>query len=199
MYVIRKLQHIRALASPARLAIVDAIEALGPSSAVELGEVLGQPSDRLYYHLQILKSAGLVHARQERNHRGRRQERFDLPGRPTRLEYRPADPKNVAAVSRVIGSTLREAHRSFRRALTAGEMGSGRESRLWAGRRTGWLGPGEVREINALFARATRILQRPRHGRPGARLYSLTFAFSPYGRGVEERPSRRAATSRPRR
>jgi len=190
MYEIHELRQIRCLASPMRQAVVDALETMGPCSALELGDVLGQSSDRLYYHLQILKRSGLVRSQRERNRLGRYQERFDLPGRPTRLRYEPSDPRNVTAVSRLVGSALRDAHRAFRRALVPGVVVQGKGRTLWAGRRTGWLEGGEIRQINALIGKAIQILERPRRGRVPERLYSFTFAFSPYGRSNTTRASR---------
>ena len=181
MFVIHELRQIRALASPPRQAIVDALEALGPCSAYELGEVLGRTSDRLYYHLQILKRVGIVRSCRERNRAGRLQERFDLPGRPTQLRYVPSDPRNVAAITKLVGSTLRDAHRAFGRAFTTGAIVHGSGRTLWAGRRTGWLAAREVRQVNALLHQMIGILERRRGGRRDARLYSFTFAFSPYG------------------
>ena len=193
MYEIHELRQIRALASPMRQAIIDALETMGPCSALELGDVLGRSSDRLYYHLQILKRSGLVRSRSERNRLGRLQERFDLPGRPTRLRYEPSDPRNVTAVARIVGSALRDAHRSFRRAFVPGVVVRGRDRTLWAGRRTGWLGAREIREINALVGKVIEILERPRRGRSAERLYSFTFAFSPYGRARIAHTTRRKA------
>lgn len=196
MFVIRELRQIRALGSPARQAIVDALENMGPCSAFELGEVLGRTSDRLYYHLQILKKAGVVRSRRERNRAGRFQERFDLPGRPTRLRYIPSDSKNVAAITKLVGAALRDAHRAFGKAFTQKAVVQGAERTLWAGRRTGWLAIREVRRLNILLHQMIGILERPRHGRRGARLYSFTFAFSPYGESSSDAAERNARAPR---
>jgi DNA-binding transcriptional ArsR family regulator len=196
MFVIRELRQIRALGAPARQAIVDALETMGPCSAFELGQVLGRTSDRLYYHLQILKRAGIVRSRRERNAAGRLQERFDLPGRPTRLRYAPSDSKNVAAITKVVGAALRDAHRAFGKAFTKDAVVQGGGRTLWAGRRTGWLTVREVRRLNVLLHQMIGILERPRHGRRSARLYSFTFAFSPYGAGHAEAVERNARSTR---
>ena len=196
MFVIRGLRQIRALCSPARQAIVDALETTGPCSAFELGQVLGRTSDRLYYHLQILKKAGVVRSRRERNKSGRLQDRFDLPGRPTRLRYVPSDSKNVAAITRLVGATLRDAHRAFGKAFTQDAVVQGAGRTLWAGRRTGWLAVGEVRRLNILLHEMIGMLERPRHGRRRSRLYSFTFAFSPYGVSPSDAADRAARIPR---
>jgi len=196
MFVLRELRQIRALSSPARQAIVDALETMGPCSAFELGQVLGRSSDRLYYHLQILRRAGLVRSQRERNRGGRLQARFDLPGRPTRLQYVPSDSKNVAAITKLVGATLRDAHRAFGKAMSQDAVVEGAERTLWAGRRAGWLSSSEVRRLNVLLHQAIGILERSRHGRPNTRLYSFTFAFSPYGQYPGGHPQRRIRSIR---
>jgi DNA-binding transcriptional ArsR family regulator len=196
MFVIRELRQIRALGSPARQAIVDALETTGPCSAFELGEVLGRTSDRLYYHLQILKKAGVVRSRRERNGAGRLQERFDLPGRPTRLRYIPSDSKNVAAITKLVGAAFRDAHRAFGKAFTQDAVVQGAGRTLWAGRRTGWLTVREVTRVNALLHQMIGILERPRRGQRSERLYSFTFAFSPYGRSPSDAGKPNARTPR---
>jgi DNA-binding transcriptional ArsR family regulator len=196
MFVIRELRQIRALGSPARQAIVDALESMGPCSAFELGQVLGRTSDRLYYHLKILKKAGVVRSRRERNRAGRLHERFDLAGRPTRLRYIPSDSKNVAAITKLVGAALRDAQRAFGKAFTPDAVVQGAGRTLWAGRRTGWLTVREVRRLNVLLHQVIGILERPRHGQRSARLYSFTFAFSPYGKSPADVAARNARTPR---
>jgi DNA-binding transcriptional ArsR family regulator len=181
MFEIQELSQIRALSSPARQAIVDAIETIGPCSAYELGQVLGRASDRLYYHLQILKKARIVRSHRQLNRSGRLEERFDLPGRPTSLRYTPSDPKNVKAVTKLVGAMLRDAHRAFGKGFTKDAVVGGMGRTLWAGRRTGWLGPAELREVNGLLHQIVGILERGGRGRRNTRLYSFTFSFSPYG------------------
>jgi DNA-binding transcriptional ArsR family regulator len=196
MFVIRELRQIRALGSPARQAIVDALETMGPCSAFELGQVLGRTSDRLYYHLKILKKSGVVRSRLERNGAGRLQERFDLPGRPTRLRYVPSDSRNVAAITKLVGAVLRDAQRAFGKAFTKDAVVQGPGRTLWAGRRTGWLAARDVKRLNVLLHQMIGIVERPRRERRSARLYSFTFAFSPYGEFPSDAGKRNARTPR---
>ena len=182
MFEIRQLRQIRALSSPARQAIVDAIESVGPCTANDLGQILGRASDRLYYHLQILKKVGLVRSRRHRNRSGRLEERFDLPGRPTWLRYEPSDPKNVEAVTKLVGAMLRDAHRAFAKGFTEDAVVRGRGRTLWAGRRTGWLTSAELNELNVHLHRMIALLECGRRERRPSRLYAFTFSVSPYGR-----------------
>src|SRR6266850_1610660 len=98
VFEIRETRQIRSIASPARQAILDALESLGPSSADELSDVLDRPRDRLYYHLKLLQRCGLVIRSRGRSEAGRLSARFDLRGRPTQLRYAPHESNNVVLV-----------------------------------------------------------------------------------------------------
>jgi DNA-binding transcriptional ArsR family regulator len=68
------------LASSSRVAILQALEALGPSSVPALAEALGRSPEGLYHHMRLLESAGLVRVvDRERRHR-RMERRFALTG-----------------------------------------------------------------------------------------------------------------------
>jgi len=113
---------IRAIASPVRQELVDTLEALGGVATVaELAEQLGRPADGLYYHVEILRRAGLfVAAPLGRSDTGRSERRYRTPTRPgtqLALVYRPRDARNAAAVRAVVGGMLRIARRDFDRAL----------------------------------------------------------------------------------
>jgi predicted transcriptional regulator len=51
-------RQIRALASPIRQDILDALTAIGPCSVSELAAAIGRPADGLYYHIRHLLKAG---------------------------------------------------------------------------------------------------------------------------------------------
>jgi hypothetical protein len=178
---------IASLASPVRQEIVDTVEALGGVATIaELAARLGRPADGLYYHVRRLAKAGLL-VRED----GDGAERFRTPvprGGALALDYRPDDPRNAAAIRRVIGGMLRIARRDFDAALAIPNVvAHGPRRALWAGRGKGWVTADELEELNALCARATAILRRPRA--PGRdRLVSLCFVLAP----IAPRASRRA-------
>src|SRR5262245_46892405 len=47
-YVVSRADQLRALRSPLRQEIIDAVAASGPRSVAELAEILGRPADALY-------------------------------------------------------------------------------------------------------------------------------------------------------
>jgi hypothetical protein len=78
---------------------------------------------------------------------------------------------------------LREALRSFRKAFRPGAVVEGPRRSLWAGRRTAWLTEEELEEVNSRVERLVEYLSERRARKPEGRLYSFTFAISPFGGG----------------
>jgi len=185
---------IAALASPVRQELFDTFEALGGVATIaELAEQLGRPADGLYYHVEVLRRAGVIAAAPlGRSRAGRAERRYRIPGgRPGRqvgLLYQPRDPRNASAVRSVVGGMLRIARRDFDRAFTGDVTVDGPHRELWAARGTGWVTPAELAAINRLLIQLATLLRRPR--RPARqRLISLCFVLAP----MTPRPARRAA------
>src|SRR5688572_458042 len=176
-----------------RQAIVDTLEAMGPCSVAELAELLDTPPDGLYYHLRILKARGLVAEAAEPGPT-RVQAVSDAGDPPLRVRYDPASRANAAAVTRLVGSMLRDALRSFRKAFRAGAVVDGPRRSLWAGRRTAWLRGEELEEVNARIEWLVGYLAERRTRTAEGHLYSFTFAVSPFGGGGRrKRPPARDA------
>jgi DNA-binding transcriptional ArsR family regulator len=189
-------RRIALLASPARIELVDTLEALGGSATVaELAAQLGRPADGLYYHLRQLAAGGLVD--EEESDGGRRYRvRASGNGR-LRLRYRPGATANARAVGQVAGSVLRVAGRDFEAALADPKtVAEGPARELWVARGKGWVGAAELTEINTLLTRLSTLLQQPRSPRR-QRLVALSWVLAP----VDAKPARRSggtAQARPR-
>lgn len=184
---IENVDEIEVLASPARIEIIDTLEALGGEASVaELAAQLGRPADGLYYHLRQLAAARLVvevSAADGRRYRTRSQ------GEALHLRYRPGATANAKAVAAVAASVLRVAGRDFTRALADPDtIAEGPQRELWAARGKGWVGEAEIAEINHLLARLAKLLRRPR-STTRTRLVALSWILAP----VDAKPSRRAA------
>ena len=187
---------IAALASPVRQELFDTLEALGGVATIaELAEQLGRPADGLYYHVDLLRRAGLLEAAPAgRSRSGRSERRYRIPGKPASavgLGYRPREPRNAAAVRAVVGGMLRIARRDFDRALVGDVVVEGPRRELWAARGTGWVSDAELAAVNRLLVQLTRLLRRPRGG-SRHRLISLCYVLAP----MTPRPRRRPATRR---
>lgn len=63
-----RLQLLKAVADPTRLAVLDTLAAGGARCHCDLEDELGVPANRLSFHLKVLRDAGLVRA----NRQGRR-------------------------------------------------------------------------------------------------------------------------------
>ena len=95
---------------------------------------------------------------------------------------------NAAAVRRVVASMLRIARRDFDAGIALpGVVAHGPRRTLWAARSKGWVTAEELAELNALLARLSWILRRPR-GPGRTQLVSLCFVLAP----IQARPPRRS-------
>ena len=176
-FFVGEARQIRALASPVRVAIIDALEGGGPLSIADVGSILGYPPDGLYYHLRALERLGLV-TRIESEGNGAA--RFDVPGRPVTLRYDLADRRRRNATTKLVSTILRRAERSFRRAYAPGRaQADGPHRNLRAGRRTAWLKPRELAALNRALESVHALFERGRPGRRGARLIELTYIVAP--------------------
>lgn len=180
--------EIDLLASPARIEIVDTLEALGGEASVaELAAQLGRPADGLYYHLRQLTAGGLLE--EEAAADGRRYRLRTPRGERLRLRYKPGATANAKAVERVASSVLRIAGRDFARALADPDtVAEGEHRELWASRLKGWVGPAELAEINRILQRLGKLLHRPRTAERD-RLVALSWILAP----IDAKPARRGS------
>lgn len=185
--VVRRPAQVRALASPARQEIVDALVAAGPCSIAELAAHTGRAPDSLYHHIRILRKTGLILEREARKSGRHVAAVYDLPARPVFIRYADAQPR---ALAKVVASALRLGLRDFHAALgEPGTVPDGPARNLWGGRVKGWVGPDELAEVNALLARLYELIHSGAPG-PGRRPQTFSFALAP----VEPSPRSPAAT-----
>jgi DNA-binding transcriptional ArsR family regulator len=177
-------RQIRALASPMRQDIMDAVAAIGPCTVAELAAALGRPADGLYYHIKPLLDVRLL-AEVPGDGNGRSELRIDVAHRAFYLEYQPANRTNKAAVLRVIAAMVRSAERMFRRAFHPDvAVVKGPRRNLWASRSRGSLSAAELVELNDLLDQVNSLMQSGRRdtGRGDGEersLYELTYVLAP--------------------
>jgi DNA-binding transcriptional ArsR family regulator len=177
-FPIHEIPKIRALASPVRAAIVDALEVIGPATIEHVARTLGYPPDGLYYHFGVLQRNRLV-VRIEPE-KGKGAARFDLPGRPATLRYHLEDRRQRSAIVKVVGTMVRSAERGFRRAFSP-ELATAQGPRrnLRAGRRTAWLTATELARLNRHIEAIHSLFGRGVPRRGGARLHEFTYVLAP--------------------
>ncbi|MEZ0469074.1 helix-turn-helix domain-containing protein [Luteimonas salinilitoris] len=163
-----------------RQELVDTLYALGGEASVaDLAQTLGHHADGLYYHLRLLRKAGLVEEIQAEPGAGLA---YRLAGRgsgPLRLAYRTGGQGNTEALSAYVRGLLQVAGKDFEQALALPEVAvEGKRRQLWASRNKGWLSAAEIEEVNALLERLCELTSQPRS--PGRdTLMTLVFALSP--------------------
>lgn len=187
-FVVARAPQMRALTSPARQEVVDALVAAGPCSIAQLAAHLGRAPDSLYFHVRRLVKVGLVVEREVQATGKRRAAIYDVPGRPMVLSY-DATGRDRAVVE-VVASALRLAGRDFSRAFRSGiAVPDGGRRNLWGGRVKGWVGEEDLAQINRLVGELLGLIRAGRPG-PGRRAQTFTFVLAPV------RPSRRSSTSK---
>lgn len=176
--VVRTPAQVRAIASPVRQEVLDAVEAAGPSTVADLAGTLGRRPDALYFHIRALEKVRLL-VRVGTRGQGRSEAAvFDVPARPVRIDY--ASPRGRAArLGPVLDSILRLARRDTRRALAlSAAVAEGPARDLWVARFRGCVGPTDLARINGLLDECSAILRDARSGEGGTPV-ALAFALTP--------------------
>ncbi len=178
-FPLREARQVRALRSPARQELVDALQAAGPCSIAALGELLGRAPDSLYYHVRALERVGLIVQRGKRRSGARDEALYDTPGRLI-LDFEPrssAERRDLLALTR---SVLRIAERDLRAAVESGtaRYARGAERNAWCARVKGWLTQAELAAVRQHLEAASQLLVQGRPRR-GASLQSIAFALAP--------------------
>lgn len=176
VFWIRQPKQVRALESPMRQEIVDALAVLGPASITDLAEHLGRAADSLYFHVKKLVKVGLVQEI-EKERAGRHVwAMYALPSQSVRLAY---DSSSARSIKNVVAGALRLSLRELGQALADGDQRlSGPERNVWGARTKGWLSPADCAEIDRLLERLVQIMKRHGPG-PGRTVHSLAWVFSP--------------------
>jgi DNA-binding transcriptional ArsR family regulator len=168
-------RSIRALAHPARLAIIDALSAGDELTATQCAELTGLSPSATAYHLKLLERYGVAEPAPPRP--DRRERPWRAAGRQVRAELDTSTPAGAAAAAAVIDST---------RAIAV-EFTEGSDAELEQWRHTTistsdpWLTPEEFARV----ARDLAAVVAPYRGRPhpqGSRPVRIMNVVVPRGR-----------------
>ena len=183
--VIDDLETLKAIAEPTRMAILEQLAE--PQSVSQLARALEVPRTRLYHHMDLLRSKGLIEVVEERRV-GAMTEQIYAPAAKT---FRPA-PALLASGDleervEALTTLLFDATRSdVRRALLSGRAsleGQG-PRRLAIGRSIAFLGPERAdafaRELEALAARYDAAHEPG----DGAEPFAFSWVFYPAARTI---------------
>jgi len=173
---IKEPAQIRALESPMRQEIVDAITAIGPCSITELAAYLGRAADSLYFHVKKLVKVRLVQEVEKRKEGRHEWAIYAMPGRVARIVYSDAVSKSIR---KVVAGAVRLSLREFNAAtLQKTARTSGPTRYLWGGRTKGWLSAADLAEVNRLLVQLHQIMYRSEPG-PGRAVHSFAWIVAP--------------------
>jgi DNA-binding transcriptional ArsR family regulator len=176
-FTVQTKKQLAALTSPIRQQIVDVLSQMGTISVAELAATLGRPADAVYYHLRVLKLAGLVLVAGLRSTGNRKEELIRAVSRTVRLQYDLGNAANSRQINAIVASMLRMGIRDFGRAFAGGNVKvAGSQRELWAARRTAWLSPTDISGVNRLMEELVRTVGKPR---AQGRLYAITMLLTP--------------------
>lgn len=182
-------RQIRALVSPARQEIVDAIHSTGPLTISALAALLGRPADGLYFHIRTLESVGLLRRVGEAPTGKRTGGIYDVCARPLRIQYDQSRPAVAKAITSVSGSMVRLAHRdvvrAFRQKLVVPD---GEHRNTWSGRVKGWLSKDQLAQVNRHWRAIGEIFNAARPA-PETSLFAATFVMTPIPENKRARAS----------
>ncbi len=175
-------EQMRVLIAPARVEILEAIQAHGPQTAADLAERLGKAPDRLYYHLKKLVKIGVLVEQGPRE--------VAAPGRNGAvyavaakggigMELDPSSRAERAVWARGARTVLRQVTREIERALDSGDVRtSGKRPNLALSRTKAWLTDADLVAVNRHLLAIENLL-RKRSARGAGRLHALTISLSP--------------------
>jgi DNA-binding transcriptional ArsR family regulator len=170
---------IRALAHPARLAVLDALTRGGTLTATEAAEVAGLSPSAMSYHLRALAKWGIVREADVDSSSDGRERRWQRAGMG--LQFDPPARGAEAATAFIATHYLDESRSQLSHWLARQEG----ESQFWREKsimtyREAWLTEEQAAEVGRL---ATELVERtvPRQDTrpPGARRVRMTFLMFP--------------------
>lgn len=159
-HLIQSPAAVRALLSPIRQEIIDALESSQACSMAELAQLMGRKPDALYFHVRRLLKVGLLIECEPRKTGRNVAAIYDLPGRPMRLDH--SQGANQRVLTKVVAAALRLASRDTTRALLRGEPAMGPDRTAWAGRCKGWLSPADIARVNRHIEQIQSIVKGSR-------------------------------------
>ena len=178
-YLIRDPAQLRALSSPVRQEILDALASAGESSIAELALHLGRRPHALYYHLRALERVELVRRTGTRKNGKADAALYAVPAPRMMLQYRLGSRVFLEDMVKTVRSMLRLTERDFRRALRfRSAVAQGPRRNLMCGRIKARLDGAQVERVNALLAALYEELAAAQGQREG-RLHAVTLVVAP--------------------
>jgi DNA-binding transcriptional ArsR family regulator len=183
--VIDDLETLKLIAEPTRASIIELLAE--PRTATQLAAALDVPRTRLYHHLELLQSKGLIEQVEERRVGALTERVYALTAkvlRPSdRLLSSGAVEERVEAITTLLFDTTNS---DFRRAVVSGDaaLGQSDNPQVGMGRSIAFLAPeqaaGFIAELEALVERYDAADNRAAPARP----FALVWALYPSSRHI---------------
>ncbi len=189
-YIIDSLQQIKAICSPIRQEILDAVIAKGTCSITDIAVELGRPADGLYYHIRALIKENLLVDAGENKDNHRQETLYSLPHETSLLKvnYNHTDAEKIQAINKMVKSMLKITQQDFDHGLKSDQaVFEGELRNLWAGRVKSRLNQDQIKTANKLLNELMNVFKQSTD-QSSEKLYSLQWVLAP----VESKPKRRS-------
>ncbi len=128
MLLIKSAKQVRALRTPLRQEIVQALTRLGACTVRELANELGHEPAALYYHVHALEEAGIAVETDKRRGGGRPESIYKLVAEKIVIDRSETSGPFLSALAELQRTTLRTAERELTRAVEASGDGPAAET-----------------------------------------------------------------------
>ena len=188
----------RAILSPVRREIVEAMQELGPCPIADVAAASGRPADALYRHVSILVKAGFLVDAGTRKGKRNPERLYDAAAN----DFRAPNVRRAGAADeqQMIAATAeafaKATARSMRASASAGRLACDAASRNFAVTHyLTWLTPSRFEEVRSLLLRINEIIEAGRREQVGE-LYESLAILTPVtrARGTHARPTPKTAT-----
>ena len=188
----------RAILSPVRREIVEAMQELGPCPIADVAAASGRPADALYRHVSILVKAGFLVDAGTRKGKRNPERLYDAAANdflaPNVRRAGAADERQMIAAT--AEALAKATARSMRASATAGRLACDAAARNFAVTHyLTWLTPSRFEEVRSLLLRINEIIEAGRREQIGE-LYESLAILTPVtrARGTHARPTPKTAT-----
>jgi len=188
----------RAILSPVRREIVEAMQELGPCPIADVAAASGRPADALYRHVSILVKAGFLVDAGTRKGKRNPERLYDAAANdflaPNVRRAGAADERQMIAAT--AEALAKATARSMRASATAGRLACDAASRNFAVTHyLTWLTTSRFEEVRSLLLRINEIVEAGRREQVGE-LYESLAILTPVtrARGTHARPTPKTAT-----
>ncbi len=143
--------QVRALRTPTRFRVLNAILELGPCSVAAIANRLDWKPASLYYHVNALQEVGLVRRVGEKSGEHRSEALYEATARTIELDRETRTPEFLAAIWDTYRAALRASERDLERVLGKEASGSGPRQKTMVEQTTVRLGSAKADRIRKLL------------------------------------------------